>query len=155
MSFEYKTVGAPEKGKRKRGARTPSDRAAAAFEEILEDEATDGWEYLRTDILPLTERRGWFGGSHEVHRAVMVFRRSLDHAAPGSVTGARRTQFDEAEPLVRTEPAPTGLLASEPRSGRREPDIGGARREPDVSADPDRLLAEVVRGPGKARPQDR
>lgn len=146
MSFEYKTVGAPEKGKRKRGARTPSDRAAAAFEEILEAEATDGWEYLRTDILPLTERRSWLGGSHEVHRAVMVFRRALDQAAPESITGARRTQRDEAEPLLRTEPAPAKFLATEPRTGRREPD---------VSADPDRLLAEAVRGPGNPRPQDR
>ena len=32
MKYEYKTVGAPEKGKRKRGLRSLSDRVAAAFE---------------------------------------------------------------------------------------------------------------------------
>lgn len=151
MSFEYKTVGAPEKGKRMRGARTPSDRAAAAFEDILDAEATDGWEYLRTDILPLTERRGWFGGTHEVHRAVMVFRRRLDHAASGTPLARR----DDMDLPLRTAPAPGPTLVSEPRAGRREPELGAGRREPDVSVDPDRLLAEVVRGPGNPRPQDK
>ena len=155
MSFEYKTVGAPEKGKRKRGARTSSDRAAAAFEAILEEEATDGWEYLRTDILPLTERRGWFGGTHEVHRAVMVFRRPLGRDGQDLATGAKRLQRDEAEPALRTVPTAPNFLMPDPRPGRREPDLGGARREPDVSTDPDKLLAEVVRGQANPRQQDK
>jgi hypothetical protein len=138
MSFEYKTVGAPEKGKRRKGARSQSDRAAAAFEDILKAEATGGWEYLRTDILPLTERRGWLGGSHEVHRAVMVFRRPLDRAE--SFGPARR---EEGELQLRAVPR------AEPEQPR------GVRREPDVSANPDLRLAEIVRGPGHPKPDDK
>ena len=40
MTFEYKTIGAPEKGQRKRGLRSQSDRVAYAFEQVLQAEAT-------------------------------------------------------------------------------------------------------------------
>ena len=121
MSYEYKTVGAPETGKRRKGARTASDRAAVAFEEILKAEAVDGWEYLRTDILPLYERRGWFAVRHETHRAVMVFRRPLK---------AVRADADELE--LRP--------ATAPRS-----------REPVLSASPELRMSDPVRGPGTGR----
>ena len=81
MGYEYKCVGAPEKGKRKRGAKTRSDRVANAMEITIQAEAVDGWEYLRTDLVPCEERSGLFGRSHEVHRAVMVFRRALAREA--------------------------------------------------------------------------
>jgi hypothetical protein len=123
MTYEYKTVGAPEKGKRRKGARTASDRAAAAFEEILDAEARDGWEYLRTDILPLIERSGWLGGRNEAHRAVMTFRRPVKRDR--DVEPPRTA----AEPQLRAVPNPM-------------------TREPTVSDDPELRLAEIVRGPG-------
>ena len=129
MSFEYKTVGAPERAKRKRGRRSQSDRVAAAFEEILQAEAVDGWEYLRTDLLPVTESAGWFRRGQEVHRAVIVFRRPLDPAKVESDTIQRRA------PSVT--PAPVRPLAPEPQ----------------VSDDPDLRLAEFVRAPGKPEPE--
>jgi hypothetical protein len=130
MTFEYKTVGAPEKARRKRGRRSQSDRVAAAFEEILQAEAIDGWEYQRTDLLPVTERAGWFGRGHEVHRAVMVFRRPLDRVAPVE---------SEAPPrrAPSVTPAPVRPLAP----------------EPEVSADPDLRMADFVRGPGQPEPK--
>jgi hypothetical protein len=133
MTFEYKTVGAPEKGKRQRGARSQSDRVAIAFDEVLQDEAVDGWEYLRTDLLPVTERSGWFGRSHEVHRAVMVFRRSLGPARSG-----------QGIPSVET--------ASTLRRGPSVTPPPGRAPEPEVSADPDLRLADIVRGPGNRKP---
>ena len=72
MTYEYKCVGAPEKGKRKRGAKTRSDRVANAMEQTILAEAVDGWEYLRTDLIPIEERGGMFKRPQEVHRAVMV-----------------------------------------------------------------------------------
>jgi hypothetical protein len=136
MTFEYKTVGAPEKGKRQRGARSQSDRVAAAFDEVLQDEAVDGWEYLRTDLLPVTERSGWFGGAHEVHRAVMVFRRSLDQARSGQVTPA---------------------LVDSAASLRRAPSVTPPPEQapaPEVSASPELRLADIVRGPGNRKPEE-
>jgi len=134
MTFEYKTIGAPEKGKRKRGLRSPSERVAAAFEEILQDQAVDGWEYQRTDLLPVMERSGWFGKSHEVHRAVMVFRRQLAQTQIESAAALRRAPSVAPSPIPMPERAP--------------------RREPGISDDPDLRIAEMVRGPGNPKPED-
>jgi hypothetical protein len=128
MSFEYKTVGAPERGKRKRGLRTVSDRVAAAFDDILQAEAVDGWEYLRTDLLPVTDRTGWFGRSREMHRAVMVFRRPL-----------KQVQATEGDVALRPA-APVTLGA-----------VPAAKPEPEVGMDPDLRLAEAVRGPSEPK----
>ena len=143
MNYEYKVVGAPEKPKRRRGAKTGSDRLAVAFEEVLQAEAVEGWEYLRTDTVPVTERSGWFSPTRTVSRAVMVFRRPLEAVW-------RRPGPEESERRVKHPPAPG---ETQPR---HEPAVGTAPAEargtaPTLSADPDRRLAEVVRGPG-ARP---
>ncbi len=135
MKYEYKTVGAPEKGKRKRGLRNQSDRVAAAFEEILLVEAVDGWEYQRTDLLPVMENAGWFKRGHEVHRAVMVFRRPLDKAQPDSDMILRRAP--SVTPSAAPTPSPVTAKAPAP--------------EPEISADPDLRLAEMVRGPGNPK----
>jgi len=134
MTFEYKTVGAPEKGQRKRGLRSQSDRVAYAFEKLLKAEATDGWEYLRTDLLPVTERSGWFGRGQEMHRAVMVFRRPLKRAQPGP------TLF-----------SPVDSALPEPREPTVNPNPVPARPvEPEVRADPEFRIAENIRGPGSS-----
>ena len=77
MVYEYKCVGAPEKGKRTKGARTRSDRVALVMQEIIAEEAVDGWEYMRTDLVPVEEKAGLFSRTVEVHRAVLIFRRAL------------------------------------------------------------------------------
>ena len=77
MAYEYKCVAAPERAKRKKGARSRTDRVALAMQEIISAEAVDGWEYQRTDLIPIEERSGLFSRAHEVHRAVLVFRRAL------------------------------------------------------------------------------
>ena len=141
MTFEYKTVGAPERAKRKRGLRSRSDRVAAAFEEILQDEAVDGWEYLRTDLLPVIEGAGWFRRGHEVHRAVMVFRRPLARVAPVE-NGATLRRAPSVTPAATLAVPP----AAAPTPER------GSRLEPEVSDDPDLRLAEFVRAPGKPEP---
>jgi hypothetical protein len=82
MTVEYKCVGAPERPKRKRGQKTRSDRVAGAMQEIIEAEAKDGWEYLRTDLVPVEEKSGLFGRPREVHRAVMVFHRGHGQVQP-------------------------------------------------------------------------
>lgn len=93
MAFEYKCVAAPEKAKRKRGAKTRTERVAHAMEELIGREAADGWEYMRTDLVPVEERSGLFGRPTEVHRAILVFRR-------GSSAGSRfLTTPDERLPL--------------------------------------------------------
>jgi hypothetical protein len=75
MSFEYKCVGAPERPKRLRGTWSRSDRVALAMQEIIDAEAVDGWEYLRTDLVPVEEKASFFSRTQEVQRAVLIFRR--------------------------------------------------------------------------------
>jgi hypothetical protein len=82
MAFEYKCVGAPERPKRLRGTRSRSDRVALAMQEIISAEAVDGWEYLRTDLVPVEEKAGFFSRTQEVNRAVMIFRRESVPARP-------------------------------------------------------------------------
>ncbi len=150
MNYEYKVVGAPEKPRRVRGAKSGSDRLAVAFEEVLREEAVDGWEYLRTDTLPITEKTSWFAHPREVRRAVMVFRRPVDAVWQRPAGEARQ------EPAQSPDQSPAQSPAQSPTQspdGRREPSLGPAPRqasgpEPSLGANPDRRLAEIVRGPG-------
>lgn len=78
MAVEYKCVGAPERPKKKRGAKTRSDRVAAVMQDVINAEAVDGWEYVRTDLVPVEEKSGWFSRATEVHRAVLIFKRGAN-----------------------------------------------------------------------------
>ena len=153
MTYEYKTVGAPEKGKRKRGARSASDKVAVAFEEIIQREAVDGWEYHRTDLLPTYERPSMFGRMREMHRAVMVFRRSLEREEPAMFLGAPvAAPAPAAATAPVAAPAPVAPLrakpetpplrtnaARDPKEERLEP-VVAPEREPDLQ------IADIVRG---------
>ncbi|MCH8166977.1 MAG: hypothetical protein IIC03_03500 [Proteobacteria bacterium] len=126
MTYEYKIIGAPEKGKRKRGMRRKSDRVAAAFADILKSEAVDGWEYQRTDLLPVIEGAGWFRRGHEVHRAVMVFRRARNRARVESDATLRRAPSvvaPAAPPVAPGRTAGGSRRAANARAGA----TGGAR----------------------------
>jgi hypothetical protein len=105
MSFEYKCVGAPERVKRQRGVRSRSERVALAMQEIISAEAVDGWEYLRTDLVPVEEKAGFFGRMHEVQRAVLIFRRESGAARPAQA-GPMHGLPPYFEPPMPLEPEP-------------------------------------------------
>jgi len=77
MAYEYKTVGGPERGRRERGARRVADRVAAAMQEIIDTETAEGWEYMRTDLVAVEEKRGFLSRRQTMHCPVLVFRRTL------------------------------------------------------------------------------
>ncbi len=137
MNFEYKAIGAPEKARRKRGRGSRSDRIAATFEDILKAEAVDGWEYQRTDLLPVTESAGWFKRGHEARRAVMVFRRPLG-----------RGQL-ESEATLHRAPSVTPAATSAATQAAAPTPERGSRLEPPISEDPDMRLADALRAPGR------
>lgn len=134
MAIEYKTVGAPHRGRRKRGAKTRSDKVAAAMSEVLDREAVDGWQYLRTDLIPIEERRGWFGRTQEVHRAVMVFERDTEagKAAPSAYAETARPMAAPTSGDVEVKRPPLSAVTDEPPSGS----------EPLVAAPPLRTVPE-------------
>lgn len=103
--YEYKCVGAPEKARRAKGAKTRTDRVAMAMQDLIQTEAIDGWEYLRTDMVPVEEKAGLFSRPRESRRAVLVFRREKVAAR----TGRSR---DHLSPLPVEEP-PVRLTADQ------------------------------------------
>ncbi|MEM1343246.1 MAG: hypothetical protein AAGI34_01550 [Pseudomonadota bacterium] len=113
--YEYKTVGGPERGRKARGCRTASDRAAVAMQEIIAAEAALGWEYLRTDLVPI-EDGGLFARRRQIHCAVLVFRRPLHSARPARAPVPQEAGAEgRREPMLlgRAEPAAPGLPVAE------------------------------------------
>jgi hypothetical protein len=86
--YEYIVVAAPEKAPRVKGLKGTA-RFAYALQEVMNDLAQDGWEYLRAESLPDTERKGFMGGSETVTRNVLVFRREIDLEEPAEPQPAR------------------------------------------------------------------
>lgn len=82
MQYEYRVVPAPTKGQKAKGAKTQEQRFAAALTALLNQEAQEGWEFLRAETLPSTERQG-LTGSKTVFQNLLVFRRQ---AEPGDET---------------------------------------------------------------------
>lgn len=119
MEYEYKCIAAPEKARRRRGAKTRTDRVALVVEEILQAETKGGWEYLRADLFPVEEKSGIFGRTQEVHRAVLVFRR-----ATGASSAGVHQQFAAptlAQPVLAQPPAPAPAPAPTPAAEPVQP----------------------------------
>ncbi|MFN3612990.1 MAG: DUF4177 domain-containing protein [Rubrimonas sp.] len=104
-AYVYKCLPAPRRVKKTREHRTPADAFSAAMQAVLNAEAAEGWEYVRTDLAPMEVRQGLFGGTTETHQAVLVFRR----AAGGQMASASMAPdlavraTPEAAPPVRRE----------------------------------------------------
>lgn len=75
-SYEYKVVPAPTKGLKAKGIKTPEGRFANSVQSVLNTQGGEGWEYLRSELLPSDERTG-LTGSTTHWRNVLVFRRAL------------------------------------------------------------------------------
>jgi len=72
--YEYRVVPAPAKGLKAKGVKTPEGRFANSVQAVLNLQAEDGWEYLRSELLPSDERTG-LTSSTTNWRNVLVFRR--------------------------------------------------------------------------------
>ncbi|WP_299548346.1 DUF4177 domain-containing protein [uncultured Tateyamaria sp.] len=74
--WEYKVVPAPIKGLKSKGVKGPEARFAHALELMMNDMGGDGWEFLRAETLPSTERSRLTGTKTE-WRNLLVFRRTV------------------------------------------------------------------------------
>ncbi len=75
--YEYRVIPAPAKGRKAPGVKGAEARFAHTLEQVINEMAASGWDYLRADILPSEERQG-LTSTHTVYRSVLVFRRPLD-----------------------------------------------------------------------------
>ena len=124
MTFEYKVIPAPTRGRRVKGVKTPADRFARALEDAINALAAEGWEYLRTDTLPAEERQG-ITGRTTVYQNMLVFRRAVE-TAQASETVA---QAASVAPSVIAQPKPAPSVAPAPAA---EP---GSAQTPSTSLD--------------------
>ncbi len=130
MRYEYKVVPAPRKGQRARGIKGSEARFAHALQSLMNDLATEGWEYLRADTLPSEERQGLRGRSM-TYQNLLIFRRQRGPAARAlseempsgaeirPVPSMRRVEPEEAPrnaptdaPAQSQEPAPAAPEAA-------------------------------------------
>lgn len=112
MTFEYKVVPAPTRGRKARGVKTPADRFARALEEAINELAADGWEYLRTDTLPAEERQGLTGRT-TVYQNMLVFRRAVEAAAKGEDAAATAPALAISAPAM-ADPSPAHAAEDAP-----------------------------------------
>lgn len=95
MRFEYMVVPAPTRGKKVKGVKGAASRFAHALSEVMNEHATAGWEYLRTDTLPAEERTGLTGRT-TVFQNMLVFRRAVS-AEADAVAGAPEADAPEVD----------------------------------------------------------
>lgn len=112
--FEYKVIPAPVKGLKAKGVKAPEARFALGVEAAINALAAEGWEYLRSDVLPSEERQG-LAGSVTHWRTLLVFRRradrasQVDHATAGaSGTIGPAPAPEVGKPAARVEAEPQG-----------------------------------------------
>lgn len=116
--FEYRVVPAPRKGEKARGLKTTEERFAQALTRVMNEMAREGWDYLRTDTLPVEERSG-LTGSKTTFQHMLVFRKELaavatTKALPAPVAAVQvpMPDFDDPDaPAVVTDLDPNDIAA--------------------------------------------
>jgi hypothetical protein len=101
MLFEYKCVSGPMiVAVRNAKAR---DQAVKAFEDIMNTEAVEGWEYIGIDEFHISEPQGFLSRKRiYVPSKILVFRRAK---AGSAVVEALKAQAARAEPALMPPPA--------------------------------------------------
>ena len=112
--FEYKAVPAPNTGTKAKGVKTTEDRFALSLSNILNEMAEEGWEYVRAETLPCTERKG-FTGTQQTYQNLLIFRRLEQAALPLDRTTSRPIQ--PVEPKEEYDDEPPRLSSRPPESG--------------------------------------
>lgn len=125
--YEYKVVPAPRRGQRKGDNKGTAGRFANAMAGIMNEQAADGWEYLRAESLP-AEEGGMMRKKVEVFQNVLVFRKpveidmtgyELDEEAEDSAMAEEPEPVPELEPAPAAEPQPEAL--PEPDTAEADP----------------------------------
>lgn len=115
--LDYKTIAAPRRLKRVKGVKPGEELLAYTISEIIEEQAAEGWRYLRADRFVVEEKAGFFSGPKTIERTVMVFTRER-----------RRTMKAASQAQSQPHAGPGEPMLAEPEPGFA-PEIGGARRD--------------------------
>ena len=96
-AYEYRVIPAPTKGRKAPGVKSADARFAHTLKEVINEAASEGWEYQRSDILPSEERQG-LTSSHTVYRSILVFRRPASAAATPEDAPVEHEESPDIEP---------------------------------------------------------
>ncbi len=111
--FEFRVVPAPKRGVKAKGAKTGEERFAAALAEVMNALGAEGWDYVRSDVLPCEERQG-LTGKTTVYHSVLVFRRGSPAPAAKAEAGPAMPAPPAAGPAAAVAPASGGASAPLP-----------------------------------------
>lgn len=120
-SYEYKTVALSRtvEGKRRR-RQSEADLVAEQLGRTLNEEAVDGWEYLRAETLTTPGRKGMFQKGLPAAYVVLIFRRLRSLAWDRPEESLKRSVSNESARAA--EPAPARHSTPPPR----EPEMAAA-----------------------------
>lgn len=137
-NYEYKTVAlARTVEKRRKRRQSDADVVAEQLGSALNEEAVDGWEYMRAETLTTPARSGWVHKTKAGTYVVLIFRRLRDAAwrrdeAPAEIArSAARAQEEETVQVVRATPPP------------REPEVAVAPAPAPAPVTPDIRIASA------------
>lgn len=110
--YEYKVVPAPTRGVKAKGVKGTQARFAHALETVMNDLGAQGWEYQRTDTLPVEERQG-LRGTTSTFQNMLVFRRALTDPTPSKdvAVGLIEDQSDQVPEAPTPVEAPEDPMA--------------------------------------------
>ncbi|TVP69356.1 MAG: DUF4177 domain-containing protein [Rhodobacteraceae bacterium] len=72
--YEYLALPAPRRSGKIKGLKTPAERFAHELTVLMNEVASEGWEFWRSECLPSDERKG-FTGTMVVQNHLLIFRR--------------------------------------------------------------------------------
>ena len=109
-NFEYKTVALPRSvAKRRKRRQSEADMIAEQLGKVLNEEAVDGWEYVRAETLTTPGQSGLLKQPVPAAYVVLIFKRSR-----GAWEGDTRNELapqSEAAPIPQAAPAPPVMAA--------------------------------------------
>lgn len=102
--YEYKTVALPRSvAKRRRRRQTEADLVAEQLGKTLNEEAVDGWEYVRAETLTTPGQRSLLKQGTPAAYVVLIFKRAREAAWQRSEQTPRQSK---AEQQGKAAPAP-------------------------------------------------
>jgi len=100
-NYEYNVLPAPRRGKRAKGFKGDPARFSNVLTELMNAQAAEGWEYVKSETFPMEVKQGMFKGSSETTQCVLVFRRALEEEDAGEIVS-----MTQAAPQEKVEPKP-------------------------------------------------
>ncbi len=79
FQFEYQVVPAPRRAPKVKSVASADARFAMALAQKMNEMGREGWEYVRSDTLPMDERAG-LTGIKTSYVNMLVFRRAILHS---------------------------------------------------------------------------